>query len=90
MKTVPGKSTASTSRLPKNRATFEDGLRLRIGVLLQERNALEEEVRQLRAAVQIYSEVVRRLQVAGPKRAASNVEFSSLTKGSAYKSAPMC
>ncbi len=57
--------------LPREtRATFEEGLRLRIGALLEERDALDEEVRQLRAAVQIYTEVVRRLQVAGPKRAA--------------------
>ena len=43
--------------------------------LLQERDALHEEVRQLRAALQIYTEVVRRLQVSQlevnrPQRAA--------------------
>ena len=61
---------ASASPLLKNRAAFEDGLRLSIGALLRERDALDEEVRQLRAAVQIYSEVVRRLQVAGRRCAA--------------------
>lgn len=61
---------ASTVRPRKDRIAFEDILRLRIGALIEERDALDEEVRQLRAAVQIYSEVVRRLEVAGPKRAA--------------------
>ena len=51
------------SRTPRNRAAFEDGLPLRIGALRQERDALDEEVRQLRAAVQLYTEVLRRLQI---------------------------
>ena len=44
------------------RTSFEDGLRLRIGALLTERETLLEEIRQLRAAVHIYTEVVRRIQ----------------------------
>ena len=36
----------------------------------RERDALNEEVRQLRAAVQLYTEVVRRLQVESPPRVA--------------------
>jgi|GEM_PF-3877169 len=35
--------------------------RTRIANLKQEREVLEEEIRQLRAAVQIYTEVARRL-----------------------------
>jgi hypothetical protein len=62
--------SSTASRPYQNRASFEDGLSLRIGTLLQERDELEEEVRQLRAAVQIYSEIVRRLQVNGAQRAA--------------------
>jgi hypothetical protein len=54
----------------RNRVSFESGLRLHIGALLQERDALQEEVRQLRAAVQIYTEVARRLQVNVPQRVA--------------------
>ena len=61
---------ATPTRPRKNRIAFEDILRLRIGELIEERDALEEEVRQLRAAVQIYSELVRRLEVSGPQRVA--------------------
>ena len=62
--------TTSYSRTPRNRASFEGGLRLRVGALLQERDALLEEVQQLRAAVQLYTEVVRRLEVASSQRVA--------------------
>ena len=55
---------------PKRRVSFEEGLRLRIGALLTEREILEEEVRQLRAAVHIYTEVVRRLEVDASRQAA--------------------
>jgi hypothetical protein len=51
----------------KNRVSFESGLRLQIVSLIRERDALHEEVQQLRAAVQIYSEVVNRLQVEKPQ-----------------------
>jgi hypothetical protein len=34
---------------------------------MRERDALQEEVLQLRAAVHIYTEVVRRLRVNGPE-----------------------
>jgi hypothetical protein len=54
----------------KERASFEEGLQLRIGALVTEREVLEEEVRQLRAAVQVYAEVVRRLEAASRQRAA--------------------
>ena len=63
-------ATRPHSRSPRNRAEFEDGLPLRIGALRRERDALNEEVRQLRAAVQLYTEVVRRLQVNSPPRVA--------------------
>jgi hypothetical protein len=63
-------ATTPNARSRRNRVTFESGLRLRIGALLEERDALQEEVRQLRAAVQIYTEVARRLQVNGPQRVA--------------------
>ena len=61
---------STASRPAKNRTSFEDGLSLRIGALVQERDELEEEIRQLRAAVQIYSEIVRHLQVNNAQRAA--------------------
>jgi len=63
-------SLAATSHSPKKRASFEEGMRLRIGALLDERDQLQEEVRQLRAAVLIYTEVVRRLQISRSDRAA--------------------
>jgi len=70
MKKALSIAATSTLRPRKNRIAFEDVLRLRIGALIEERDALDEEVRQLRAAVQIYSEVVRRLEVTGPQRVA--------------------
>jgi hypothetical protein len=71
MKEALGSVAGARSRLPrKNRIAFEDILCLRIGALIEERDALEEEVRQLRAALQIYTEVLRRLEVAGPEHAA--------------------
>lgn len=54
----------------RRRVSFEEGLRLRIGDLLAERETLEEEVRQLRAAVHIYTEVVRRLEGDATRQAA--------------------
>jgi hypothetical protein len=57
-------ATAAKVRSSGNVVPFETGLHPRIGALLQERDALYEEVRQLRAAVQIYREVVQRLQSA--------------------------
>jgi hypothetical protein len=58
------------SRSPRDRATFEVGLPLSIRALRQERDALCEEVRQLRAAVQLYTEVARRLQINSRPRVA--------------------
>jgi len=70
MRKALGITATSTPRTRKNRIAFEDILRLRIGALIEERDALDEEVRQLRAAVQIYTEVLRRLEVPGPQRVA--------------------
>jgi hypothetical protein len=55
-------------RPPRNLASFERGLHLEIAALIRERDALHEEVGQLRAAVRIYTEVVDRLGVNGPQR----------------------
>jgi hypothetical protein len=54
------KSTARRRTAPVHRS-IEDGLRIQIRNLTQERDLLQEEVRQLRASVQLYAEVVRRL-----------------------------
>ena len=52
---------STPSRSLGDQVPFESGMRLHIDALIQERDALEEEVRQLRAAVQIYTEIARRL-----------------------------
>ena len=44
-----------------NLFNLDDGLRVQLRNLLQEREVLREEIRQLRASVQIYAEVLRRL-----------------------------
>lgn len=62
--------TTSYSRTPRNRASFEGGLRLSVRSLLKERDALQEEVQQLRAAVQLYTEVLRRLEIESAQRVA--------------------
>jgi hypothetical protein len=62
------RAATSNPRPPRNRASFERGLHLEIAALLRERDTLYEEVRQLRAAVGIYNEVVERLRVNGPQR----------------------
>lgn len=41
---------------------------MRLGALIDERESLREEVRQLRAAVHIYAEVVRRLECGNRQR----------------------
>ena len=64
------KNVLANSTLKIRRGASEYGLQFRIGALQRERDALYEEVRQLRAAVQIYSEVVRRLETARSGRAA--------------------
>jgi hypothetical protein len=63
-------ANTSYSGTPRNRASFEGGLRLRVRGLLKERDALFEEVQQLRAAVQLYTEVLRRLEAESPQRVA--------------------
>jgi hypothetical protein len=70
MKNATGNAAITTPLPRKDRIALEDMLSLRIGALTQERDALHEEVRQLRAAVQLYTEVVRRLEVLGPRRVA--------------------
>jgi len=47
-----------------------DGPRRRLAALLAEREAMREEIRQLSAAVQVYTEIVRRMESAAPRRAA--------------------
>ena len=42
----------------------------RMAALLTEREQMQEEIRQLSAAVQVYTEIVRRLESATPRRAA--------------------
>ena len=67
---IADSATSPYSRTSRNRASFEGGLRLCVRDLLKERDALHEEVQQLRAAVQLYTEVLRRLQVESPERVA--------------------
>jgi len=59
-------STPTTAKYAARRVRksipFEAGLRLQVQAMLEERENLLEEVRQLRAAVQIYSAVAQRLQ----------------------------
>lgn len=59
--------------------SWEKGMRQSIGSLLSERDVLQEEIRQLRAAVHIYTEIVRRLQ-AGRAQQAMEDGASRLTK----------
>jgi hypothetical protein len=53
--------TARVRTAPRHRS-IEDGLRIQLKSLFRERDLLQEEVRQLRASVQLYAEVVRRLE----------------------------
>jgi hypothetical protein len=62
------RAATPNNRAPGDRASSELGLRLEIAALIQERDTLREEVRQLRAAVRIYTEIVDRLRVNGPQR----------------------
>ena len=66
MHLVPGRRTVS------KHIRFHDGLRRHIDSLVDEREQLREEVRQLSASLQIYAEIVRRLQAVAkpPLRAA--------------------
>ena len=41
--------------------SLDEGWRIQIRILLSERDDMQEEIRQLRAAVKIYEEIVRRL-----------------------------
>jgi hypothetical protein len=48
-----------------------DEIRSRLATLLAEREQMQEEIRQLSAAVQVYTEIVRRLESGvSPRRAA--------------------
>ena len=62
------RAVTTYSRPPRNPASFQQGLRLEIAALIRERDALYDEVRQLRAAVGIYTEVADRMKVNGPQR----------------------
>jgi hypothetical protein len=59
-------NTRHTPRTPKQ-APLVDGF---MAALLVEREELQEEVKQLNAAVQIYAEIVRRLETGDSRRAA--------------------
>ena len=67
---VAARATTPAPRPPRNLFTFERGLHLEIAALIRQRDALHEEIGQLRAAVKIYSEVVDRLHANGPQRIA--------------------
>jgi cell division protein FtsB len=54
-------------------ATIKLGLQTRIAYLEREREQLEEEVRQLRAAIQIYAEIARRREAAADARDSKDV-----------------
>ena len=45
--------------------SLEEGWRIQIRILLSERDDMQEEIRQLRATVKIYEEIVRRLDSTG-------------------------
>ena len=47
-----------------------DVTRRRLATLLAEREAMQEEIRQLSAAVQVYTEIVRRMECSSTRRAA--------------------
>jgi hypothetical protein len=49
--------------------SIADGSWRRMAALLAEREAMREEIRQLSAAVQVYADVVRRMESAAPRRA---------------------
>ena len=61
------RAVTSEPRPKRNSVSFKSGLRLQITALLRERDALMGEIQQLRAAVQIYSDVLTRLQNEGPR-----------------------
>ena len=52
----------NSSNSNRKHVPFQDGLRIQLRSLLVEREDLREEIRQLRASVQIYAEIVRRLE----------------------------
>ena len=59
-------------RSPRRQVSFDEGLSANVRALLAEREKLQEEIRQLEAALRIYAELVRRLERADgrPVRAA--------------------
>jgi hypothetical protein len=50
------------TRTVRRDTSLEEGLRIQIRSLLSERAETQEEIRQLRATVKIYAEIVRRLE----------------------------
>jgi len=57
---------SSTKLSPPKQIPISRGFRRRVNDLLAERAQLQEEIRQLNAAVQIYAEVVRRMESHDP------------------------
>jgi hypothetical protein len=76
----PASHTNRRHSLRASHVLFELGLRTRIETLEQEREGLKEEIQQLRATVQIYAEVVRRLSASGRVASAdfANVRVAGL------------
>ena len=57
-------------RVSPRQTPISDDVRGRVASLLSERDQLREEIKQLSATVQIYSEIVRRLEAGASRRAA--------------------
>jgi uncharacterized membrane protein YjjP (DUF1212 family) len=63
--------THTTRHTSMRQIPMTDDIRWRMAALLAEREQMQEEIRQLSASVQLYSEIVRRLESgAAPRRAA--------------------
>ncbi len=50
------------TRTARTNTSLDEGLRIQIRSLLRERAETQEEIRQLRATVKIFAEIVRRLE----------------------------
>jgi len=58
---------SSAKRHPAKQIPIGGGFRRQVAALLVERAQLQEEIRQLNATVQIYAEIVRRLESDDPR-----------------------
>ena len=58
---------SSAKRHPAKQIPISGGVRRQVAALLVERAQLQEEIRQLNATVQIYAEIVRRLESGDPR-----------------------